>query len=132
MVKTIIGGVDIQEYITSYSCRCPPVNGNNGFFDAKGNWIADKKGDEVLLNISLEGVPTSVSQALAKALESESVAVDYTTPVPAHGLFYKTDYNASCDDADPDNTDFDDTSNIEWSIQISLRSASLNAVSGSL
>ncbi|MBQ5320341.1 MAG: hypothetical protein J6K17_14720 [Oscillospiraceae bacterium] len=132
MVKTIIGGVDIQEYITHYSCRCPPVNGNNSFYDTNGNWISDKKGNEVLLNISLEGVPTSVSQQLATVLESDSVEVEYTTPVPSHGTFYKTDYNATCDDADPDNPDYEDTSNIEWNIQLSLRSASLDAVSGSL
>ena len=132
MVKTIIGGIAVQQYITHYSCRCPPVTGNNSFFDVNGNWISDKKGNEVILNISLEGVPTSVSQELAKALEADSVDVEYTTPIPAYGTFYKTDYNATCDDADPDNPDYEDTSNIEWSIQLSLRSTSLNAVSGSL
>ncbi len=132
MVKVIINGINIQEYITQYSCRCPPVNNNNSFFDINGNCISNKKGDEVILNISLEGVPTEISQKLATELEADSVEVDYTTPVSKQGSFYKIDYTAICDNADPDNSDYDDTSNIEWNIQISLRSASLKTMSSSL
>lgn len=132
MVKTIIGGVAVQEYITAYSCNCPPVNGNNGFYDINGNYVSDKKGDEVLLDITLEGVPTKVSKQLASAVAGKSVEVDYTTPVPSHGTFYKTDYNAVCDNADPDNPDYDDDSGIEWNIHISLRSAEIISPSGGL
>lgn len=132
MVKTIIGGMEIQRWITSYSCQCPPVTGNNGFYDINGDYISDKKGDEVLLDIVLEDVPTPVSEALAKKLEAPSVEVDYTTPVPKHDVFYKTSYSADCDDADPDQYDFDVTDGILWTIRLSLRSAGLLVPSGGL
>ncbi len=132
MVKTIIGGMEIQQWIKSYSCQCPPVTGNNGFYDINGGYISDKKGDEVLLDIVLEDVPTPVSEALAKKLEAPSVEVDYTTPVPKHDVFYKTSYSADCDDADPDQYDFDVTDGILWTIRLSLRSAGLLVPSGGL
>ena len=132
MVKTIIGGVDVQEYITAYSCQCPSVDGSNGFFDMNGDWISDKKGDEAILNITLEEVPTPVSEQLAKVLGKSSVEVDYTTPVPRHGSFYKTSYNANCEDADPDEYDFEITDGILWNIDFSLRSAGLTPLSGGL
>lgn len=132
MVKTIIGGMEIQRWITSYSCQCPPVTGNNGFYDINGDYVPDKKGDEVLLDIVLEDVPTPVSEALAKKLEAPSVEVDYTTPVPKHDVFYKTSYSADCDDADPDQYDFDVTDGILWTIRLSLRSAGLLVPSGGL
>lgn len=132
MVKTIIGGMEIQRWIKSYSCQCPPVTGNNGFHDINGDYISDKKGDEVLLDIVLEDVPTPVSVALAKKLEAPSVEVDYTTPVPKHDAFYKTSYSADCDDADPDQYDFEITDGILWTIRLSLRSAGLSVPSGGL
>lgn len=132
MVKTIIGGMEIQQWIKSYSCQCPPVTGNNGFFDINGGYVPDKKGDEVLLDIVLEDVPTPVSEALAKKLEAPSVEVDYTTPVHKHDVFYKTSYSADCDDADPDQYDFDVTDGILWTIRLSLRSAGLSVPSGGL
>lgn len=132
MVKTIIGGMEIQNWITSYSCQCPPVTGNNGFFDIGGDYVPDKKGDEVLLDIVLEDVPTPVSMALAQTLEAPTVEVDYTTPVPGHGAFYKTFYSADCEDADPDEYDFEITDGILWTIRLSLRSAGLLSPSGGL
>ncbi len=132
MVKTIIGGVDVQKYTMSYSCKCPPVNGSNGFYDANGNYSFDRLGDEVLLEITLEDVPTPVSMALAIALEAASVTVDYTTPVPARSEFYKTDYSAECEDADPDDPNFDHTDGIKWTINLSLHSAALNAAQDGL
>lgn len=132
MVKTIIGGMEIQQWIKSYSCQCPPVTGNNGFHDINGGYISDKKGDEVLLDIVLEDVPTPDSVRLAEILEAPSVEVDYTTPVPKHDAFYKTSYSADCDDADPDEYDFDITDGILWTIRLSLRSAGLLVPSGGL
>lgn len=124
--------MEIQRWIKSYSCQCPPVTGNNGFHDINGDYISDKKGDEVLLDIVLEDVPTPVSVALAKKLEAPSVEVDYTTPVPKHDAFYKTSYSADCDDADPDQYDFEITDGILWTIRLSLRSAGLLIPSGGL
>lgn len=132
MVKTIIGGMEIQKWIKSYSCQCPPVTGNNGFHDINGDYISDKKGDEVLLDLILEEVPTPDSVQLAKILEASSVEVDYTTPVPKHDTFYKTSYSADCDDADPDQYDFEITDGILWTIRLSLRSAGLLTPSGGL
>jgi len=132
VVKTIIGGMEIQQWIKSYSCQCPPVTGNNGFHDINGDYISDKKGDEVLLDIVLEDVPTPDSVRLAEILEAPSVEVDYTTPVPKHDAFYKTSYSADCDDADPDEYDFDITDGILWTIRLSLRSAGLLVPSGGL
>lgn len=132
MVKTIIGGMEVQDWIKSYNCQCPPVTGNNGFYDINGDYVPDKKGDEVLLDIVLEDVPTPVSVALAEKLEAPSVEVDYTTPVPKHDTFYKTSYSADCDDADPDQYDFEITDGILWTIRLSLRSAGLLVPSGGL
>lgn len=132
MVKTVIGGIDVQKYITRYSCQCSPVNGNNYFHDINGEYFSDRLGDEVSLNITLEEVPTPLSVQLAEVLEAESVTVDYTTPVPKQDKFIKTSYNAECDDADPDTADCDITDGIIWIIQLSLRSAGIKPLSGSL
>ena len=123
MVKTIIGGVDVQEYTTAYSLKNPAVMGENSFTSVTGKKISGIVGNEVILDITLEAVPTAVSMQLAQALEGESVVVDYTTPVPARSRFYKVSYDAECEDADPDNEDFSITDNILWNIKLSLRSA---------
>jgi len=47
-------------------------------------------------------------------------------------VFYKTSYSADCDDADPDQYDFDVTDGILWTIRLSLRSAGLLVPSGGL
>ena len=132
MVKLTIGGIDIKNYITNYSCKCSPVNGSNGFYDLHGNYISDRQGDEIFIDVTLEGVPTPVSVALAAALAGDSVEVDHTVPFAGHGKFYKTTYTAQCENADPGNTDYDDTDNIEWTVQISLSSAGLVSPPGGL
>lgn len=132
MVKTIIGGINVEQWCTRYSLSNPPVNGNNGFYDYEGNWVPDKKGDETLIEITLEEVPTPDSIRLAEVLEADTVEVDYTTPVPKHDTFYKTAYSADCDDADPENSDPEITDGIIWTINISLRSAGLIVPPGGL
>ena len=122
MVKTIIGGVDVQEYTTAYSLKNPAIMGDNSFRSVTGNYISGIIGNEVMLDITLEAVPTHVSLQLAKALEGESVVVDYTTPVPGRSRFYKVSYDAECEDADPDNRNYDITDGILWNIKLSLRS----------
>lgn len=122
MVKTIIGGVDVQEYTTAYSLKNPPMMGDNSFMPVDGNYVPDIIGSEVILDITLEAVPTPISMQLAKALDGESVTVDYTTPVPARKEFYKVTYDTECEDADPDNEDYDVTDGILWNIKLSLRS----------
>lgn len=125
MVKTIIGGVDVQEKITEYSCDFLPEFSDNGFKSVTGKRINKKTGDNVVLNIRLEEVPTSMSLALASALEADEVVVDYTTPLPGRQKFYKTSYRAECEDADPDNSDLADTDGILWNISLSLHSVAL-------
>ena len=132
MVKTIIGGVDVQEYTTAYSIKCPPVMSENSFRSANGEIVSGVIGSEVTIDITLEAVPTPVSMRLAKALEEESVVVDYTTPVPARNRFYKVSYDADCEDADPDNRNYDSTGGILWNIKLSLRSAELVGTGGGL
>lgn len=130
MVKTIIGGVNVQEYITEYSCDFLPEFSNNDFKTVNGKHINKKMGDNVVLNIRLEEVPTNISLALASALEADEVYVDYTTPLPRRQKFYKTSYRAECDDADPDNTDFTETDGILWNISLTLHSVDIAADGG--
>lgn len=127
MVKTIIGGVDVQKYTTEYSCDCPPVFSDNEFRSANGEQVHKKLGDNVVINIRLEEVPTNVSLELASALEADRVLVDYTSPIPKRAEFYKTSYRADCDDADPDNKDFEATDGILWNISLTLQSVAAAA-----
>ena len=130
MVKTIIGGVDVQKYIIDYSCECLPVFSENEFRTANGKQIRKKIGDNVTIVITLGEVPTSVSMELAKVLEAENVVVDYTSPIPKRAEFYKTSYRAECEDADPDNKDFEATDGILWNISLSLHSVDTAADGG--
>lgn len=122
MVKTVIGGVDVQQYITAYRIKSPPIMGDNSFQSANGDYVSGIIGSEVNLDITLEEVPTSVSMRLAAVLEAENVEVEYTTPVPERRTFYKTSYEAECEFADPENKNYNDIKNIFWNIQLSLRS----------
>ncbi len=123
MVKTLIDGIGVQEWITDYAVDNPPVYGNNSFVDAStGIEIQDKIGDKVILNITLEDMPTPVALQVAEALQKESVLVDYTTPVPKAGLFRKTAYKASCSDANSFETDYSITDGIKWDISVTLES----------
>ena len=132
MVKTIIGGVDVQEYTTAYEVKNPAVVGGNSFQSVTGNFIPGIVGNEVTLDITLEAVPTPISLQLAEVMEGESIMVDYTTPVPRRSRFYKVYYDAECEDADPENRDFDATEDILWNIKLSLRSAESGNSGGGL
>ena len=128
MVKTIIGGVDVQEYTVEYSCDCPPVFSDNEFRTASGKRLHKKIGDNATINIRLEEVPTSVSMALAEALEADEVEVDYTSPIPKRAKFYKTSYRADCEDGDPDDKSND--SGVLWNISLVLQSVAATAADG--
>ena len=132
MVKTIIGGVDVQDYTTAYEVKNPAVVGGNSFQSVTGNFIPGIVGNEVTLDITLEAVPTPISLQLAEVMERESVMVDYTTPVPRRSKFYKVSYDAECEDADPENRNFDVTEDILWNIKLSLRSVESGNSGGGL
>ncbi|MGN0610048.1 MAG: hypothetical protein ACI4J6_12635 [Oscillospiraceae bacterium] len=125
MVKTTIGGIEVQDFIMDggYTISIEPVYGDNSFKDVNsGAEVLDKLGDKITLNLSLEGVPHSIAAQLAEILTADSVEVEYTTPAPAVSNFKKTGYRADCSDSDPDETDPDVTDGVEWDIDVTLES----------
>ena len=122
MVKTIVGGIAVQDFIEEYKIDISPVHGDNSFTDINGEEVQDYLGDRITLNLSLGGVPHTLAAQLAEILNNDSVEVEYTTPAPAVSKFKKTAYSAVCSNADPDTTDFDDTGGIEWDISVTLES----------
>lgn len=122
MVKTIIGDLAVQDYITDYKIDISPVYGENSFTDIYGEEIQDYLGDKITIDLSLGEVPHDIAVQLAEKLNAESVQVEYTTPAPAVSSFKKTSYSAVCFDADPDTADFDETGGIKWDISITLES----------
>lgn len=122
MVKTVIGGVDVQKWLEEYKIDVSPVYGGNSFTDVNGEEVQDYLGDRITLSLSLGAVPHPVAAQLAEILNNDSVEVEYTTPAPAVSKFKKTAYSAVCSNADPDTADFDDTNGIEWDIDVTLES----------
>lgn len=122
MVKTVIGGVDVQKWIEEYKIDISPVYGGNGFTDINGEEVQDYLGDKITLRLSLGEVPHPAAAQLADILNTESVKVEYTTPAPAVSQFKKTAYSAACYDADPYETNYEVTDRIEWDINVTLES----------
>lgn len=127
MIKTTIGGIDVQSWITAYKVDNPPVYGNNSFIDVSGAEVTDKLGDKVILTITMADIPTATAQSIASALMADSIAVTYTTPAPASNNFKKTAYTATCSNADPDESDYTTTTNITWDIDVTLESIDFNS-----
>ena len=122
MVKTVIGGLAVQDWIEEYKLDISPVYGGNGFTDINGEEVQDRLGDKITLRLSLGAVPHPAAAQLAGILNKDSVEVEYTTPAPAVSSFKKTSYSAVCYDADPDETDYDVTDGIKWDIDVTLES----------
>ena len=122
MVKTVIGGLAVQDWIEDYKLDISPVHGGNGFTDVNGEEVQDRLGDKITLHLSLGAVPHTLAAQLAEILNKDSVEVEYTTPAPAVSKFKKTAYSAVCSDSDPDETDPDVTDGIEWDIDVTLES----------
>ena len=120
MVKTIVGGLAVQDWIEDYKIDISPVYGDNSFTDVNGEEVQDYLGDKITLSLSLGGVPHDTAARLAEILNAENVTVEYTTPAPAVSKFKKTAYSAVCSNADPDTADFDKTGGIEWDISVTL------------
>ena len=120
MVKTIVGGLAVQDWIEDYKIDISPVYGDNSFTDVNGEEVQDYLGDKITLSLSLGGVPHDTAAQLANILNAESVTVEYTTPAPAVSKFKKSAYSATCSNADPDTTDFDNTDGIEWDTSVTL------------
>lgn len=121
MVKTVIGGLAVQDWIEDYKIDISPVYGDNSFTDVNGEEVQDYLGDRITLALSLGAVPHDTAAQLAEILNAESVEVEYTTPAPAVSKFKKTAYSAVCSNADPD-SDYADTGGIEWDINVTLES----------
>ena len=125
MVKTVIGGIEVQDWIMDgdYTINIEPVYGGNSFVDVNsGTEVQDKLGDKITLGLSLEGVPHSIAAQLAEILLADSVEVEYTTPAPAISKFKKTSYRSVCSDSDPGEKDPDVTDGVEWDINVTLES----------
>lgn len=122
MVKTVIGGLAVQDWIEDYKIDISPVYGGNAFTDVNGEEVQDRLGDKITLHLSLGAVPHTLAAQLADILNKDSVEVEYTTPAPAVSKFKKTAYSAVCSDSDPDETDPDVTDGIEWDIDVTLES----------
>lgn len=122
MVKTIVGGLAVQDWLEDYKIDISPVYGDNSFTDVNGTEVQDYLGDKITLSLSFGGVPHDTAARLAEILNAETVTVEYTTPAPAVSKFKKTAYSAICSNADPDTADFDDTDGIEWDINVTLES----------
>ena len=120
MVKTIVGGLAVQNWIEDYKIDISPVYGDNSFTDINGEEVQDYLGDKITLSLSLGGVPHDTAARLAEILNAENVTVEYTTPAHATSKFKKTAYSAVCSNADPDTADFDKTGGIEWDISVTL------------
>ena len=122
MVKTIVGGLAVQDWIEDYKVDISPIYGDNSFTDINGEEVQDYLGDRITLALSLGAVPHDTAAQLADILNAESITVEYTTPAPAVSKFKKTAYSAVCSNADPDTADFDNTDGIEWDINVTLES----------
>lgn len=116
MVELTIGGISVGKWATGYSVDVRPVTENNDFKSVSGNYIPDKIGDEVILDITLEEIPEDVSKNVATALQAKTVDVSYTTPSLRHDKFYSTSYKAECEGGNPEN---------EWKIYVTLHSAGI-------
>jgi hypothetical protein len=130
MVRTIVGDVEVQPFITDYKISITPVYGDNSFTDINGVEVQDRFGDKTELSLTLEEVPHAVALQLAVALQADSIEVTYTTPAPAVKMFKKTSYSAVCADSDPSETDYDITDGMKWEISLSLESTEYTAADG--
>lgn len=122
MVKTIVGGIAVQDFIEEYKIDISPVHGDNSFTDINGEEVQDYLGDRITLSLSLGAVPHTLAAQLADILNAESVEVEYTTPAPAVSKFKKTAYSAVCSGSDPEEEDYEKTDKIEWDISVTLES----------
>lgn len=127
MIKTVIGGIEVQDWITDYHVDNPAIYGDQKFTDINGVEVQEKRGDKVILNISMADIPTPTAVQLATVLQQNSIAVDYTTPAPASNKFKKTKYHSECSDGDPDEPDYNATDDVLWDIDVTLESTDFNS-----
>lgn len=131
MIRLTIGGVDVHDYLTSYSPLMELVKGGNDFTNYDGTRIIDSLGTKITLSFSLAKLPTSISRQLADIVKSPSFEVIYTDPFETKSTFTLKSYNSSSRFTDPRNKDFSDTSNITWNVDMSIESLAATE-SGSL
>lgn len=111
MLELNIAGNNVAEWVTGFNVDSSPAS-DNSFTNYDGTKVYGKGGSIVKLDIRLGNVPTSISMALASAVESGEVTVAYTSPSPASAKFIKKRYQASAK-----------AKGAKWDISLSLESA---------
>ena len=111
MLELIIAGNNVAEWVTVFNVDSSPAS-DNSFTNHDGSKFYGNGGSIVKLDIRLGNVPTSISMALASAVESGEVTVAYTSPSPASAKFVKKRYQASAK-----------AKGAKWDISLSLESA---------
>lgn len=111
MFELTIAGNNVAEWVTGFNVDSSPAS-DNSFTNHDGSKVYGNGGSVVKLDIRLGNVPTSISMALASAVESGEVEVSYTSPSPTSAKFVKKRYQASAK-----------AKGAKWDISLSLESA---------
>ena len=114
MFELFIAGNNVAEWVTGFTVDSAPASdkSDNSFTNYDGSKAYGNGGSIVKLDIRLGRVPTSISMALASAVESGEVEVSYTSPSPTSAKFVKKRYQASVR-----------SKGTAWDISLSLESA---------
>ncbi len=138
MVKLVIGGIDVSEYVTdNYKINRTPNNyaanaaGGNTFENWDGTVIyldgTVRTAKEIppfktTVSAELEDVPDGIASAVARATGGtpNTVSLVYSTPDESAGPFTCTNYSAEVDENDFD-TEEDRVKT--WKINLTLESA---------
>lgn len=122
MIKLIIGGVNVGASVDKYGVDYPTVKGNNSMATYSGEQVEDTLGRRIVLSIGLGDVPNAIATSLMAAINSESIAVTYSAPMPVQNTFKCTSSSIDVSDSTPD--EVIDT-NTTWDITLTLESTSL-------
>lgn len=128
MVKLIINGERVQQYLTGYKMSIQnEIDDANSFEPVEGAEHVSVKGQRVYLALTLEDVPSDVAAALYDGIRRNSFTVSYTTFTTALREF-RLDDRAAADISDsvPDDADFDASiREMTWGVTLSLVSVGL-------
>lgn len=133
MVKLVIGGIDVSEYVTeNYKINRTPNNDTSSSGNTFENWDGTivypdggvRTSDEIppfktTVSAELSRIPDDIASDIAYAT-SDTVDVTYSTPDENAGTFTCTNYSAEVDENDFD-TEEDRVKT--WKINLTLESA---------